>query len=400
MNDVFEDIIYPANPRNEIVVGMSDKDYRKAPGISPSSIKQALPDLSGSGQPKGSAARLRAYLNGDIERKETKALQLGTLAHALTLEPSKCFILNEERRNEMTERRKQRKSIQLMEAYSSRKFMCNFEEAKAFKKEHGRVPEPDEQAELIKARVKRELEGSELSSKSSEMVALRDSGKLIVDDNQREHKTALAMNRAMKFDSMNTEVNNILQGITDTRKRVEVALFCVIDVTIVSNGHSILKIPIQLKGKPDLILQGDTLDDYKTCRSIDINDFSKESINRGYFLSMGVYNMMLNMLADRVPKEQADFYSLREKKKARLIAQETTAPYEAHLYEIPHSHLDAGRHFADMALKDICLRYLAAQRGEADAWKTCRDNILDDPLYPASISHFICDYASSGMEAS
>jgi hypothetical protein len=391
MKDPFENIIYPTNPRNEIVIGMPDTEYRSADGLSPSALKKAVEDLGGFGEPKGSAARLRSYLAGEIENKRSKSLGLGTLAHRLILESDKFIVINDERRKEMEASRLERKRDQLFSDYSARKFMCNFAEAKAFKADNNRTPDESEQKVLIKSRIERELAAdSGLNKNSKEMLDLSETA-LVLDDIYTDHKTVIGMKDALDFAPMNYEARELLADIDQKEKRVEVSIFCVVDITVAPG----VTIPVQMKGRPDLVLKGDTLHDYKTCRSIHIEDFSKESIKRGYFFSMAIYLEMLRQLATKVPKDLCELYSLPDKRKAVLLAQETTAPFEAYPYEIPNAHLVAGWHCADMALKDVCKRYLADRKGEKDAWKTCIDPVLLDPLFPASISYMIQELAGT-----
>jgi len=394
MNDPFESIIFPATPRNEIMVGMPDEEYRQAPGLSPSALKKAVEDLGGFGEPRGSAARLRSYLAGEIENKRSKALGLGTLAHKLILESDEFIVINDERRKDMEAARLQRKRDQLFLDYSERKFMCNFAEAKAFKAENNRVPDESEQNVLIRSRIERELAAdSGLNKNSREMLDLSETA-LVLDDSYSDHKTVIGMKDALDHAPMNYEAREILADIDQKEKRVEVSIFCVIDVTVAPG----VTIPVQMKGRPDLVLKGETLHDYKTCRSIHIEDFSKESIKRGYFFSMAIYLEMLRQLATKVPKDLCELYSLPDKRKAVLLAQETTAPFEAYPYQIPNSHLVAGWHCADIALKDVCKRYLADRKGEKDAWKTCLDPVLLDPLYPASISYIIQELGGTDFD--
>lgn len=398
MNSVFDSIIFPAEPRNEIVVGMSMEDYRKAPGLSPSDIKIAIPDLSTVGKSKGSASRLRAHLMGMTPRKQSKSLDLGTLYHSLVLDAGRSVVLNDEKREELSARRMERKVAELIREHSGKKFMVNFAEAKAFKDKNGRAPNSDEQKALIRHRAIREAaESGGLNEKSVEyrefMKETERGGALLLDASNPVHAQALAMWNALTKDSANDEARELLESIDERRKRVEVCLFCVVDVRI----SPTITIPVQMKARPDWIPAGDTLPDFKTAVSLDIDDFSKESIRRGYFVSMGCYLKILNLLATRLSPEVCEFYGLAEKRRAVFIGQETTAPYEAAVYECPNNHLVAGWHFAEMALMDLCRRWGLDAAGHRGAWKAFTEREVQDPYYPAAISVFITEHASGGF---
>ena len=379
--------IYPQNPRNEIVVGMPADEYRAACGISPSEIKIAAPELS-FGRAKGSPARFKAQRDGLIPKPRKRAFELGTLAHEMALEKS-YIVLTDERLEQLEKLRIKRKTEQLYREHRAKKFMCNFAEAKAFKQEHDRAPNKVEQKELIRARAEREASATTLNENSQEMVKYRANvakdNAVLIDPSDSIHAQALAMNKALRM-PFNSKASSLLR-LSDP-SRVEVSIFCVIEIPF---GKT--KIPIQLKGRPDLITGGGTLYDYKTAESVELLDFSKETINRGYFLSMGMYLLMLQTLAKHSSKKTCDHYGLNKLSAVAYIAQEKTAPYEAVVYDAPESHTAAGQFFGKTALMNLARCYLAEHNGESNAWRTNENTYLEDPFYPPAISAYIANFS-------
>ncbi len=365
---------------------MSMQEYRSAPGISPSDLKYGVDFLETFGRTAGSPARLKAKLLGMFpQRKETTSLRLGTFYHDLVLEHDRLEILTEKSLAELTASRMKRKVASKLASYPQ-KFLYNFQEAKEFKAKHEREATPEEQEALKMLRAERETEASELTDKSPEMIAYRQSksaeGTFICNPNNPLHKQAYRMYQSLTQDRSNAHVWESLQNAKG-KDRVEVSIFCTREIKI---GEA--KLTVQLKGRPDLIPAGDTFKDFKTCVSAGAEEFSKASARMGYWLQTAQYMSMLNLLADRVSEEERDYYGLGKKSKISYLIQETTPPFEAAEMFATSSQIQAGEHFAKIALSNFLSCYAL------DDWRMNHDTEMRDTLYPADLCHFIENYAT------
>jgi hypothetical protein len=319
--------------------------YRLLPGIAPSDAKLGDEFMEKGHQRGGTLAMAyRLYLQhlraesrpvpkgwGEEER-ESSALDFGSLYHQMILEPetlhTKYVLVNDEVRDAVLADVRARKRTEVMaKAYSG-----NCAEARAWKAMHGGVsPQtPEDKAQVLAAYharlLKDEVDGIEWHSRRPEFIEWADEqkekGLTIVWPSVWDRAEAMA-------DSLATLPENrwIAEFLAENKAtEKEATVLC-------ANHMPRFDQTVQLKGRPDWIAQNCVID-LKTARSIDFSslgtsDFGRQVVSMGYDLSMGAYLYQLQRLG-------------RKPDRAFFLAQESTMPFRARVFEVSHDQLQLG----------------------------------------------------------
>jgi hypothetical protein len=329
----------------EAVKEMSMADYRRAPGFAPSDIKIASEEI-GPRKWRGHLTRVandrlaRWHEANDVDlppglQGSTKAsadMQVGSVYHSLLLTPERFdaeyAILTPEILEGLKAERRERKSADGPSKYSGR-----LAEAQAFKEEHGRLPETDEEKAAVMAEVAKRFDGDETFPQKeherwvSEQV---EAGREVIPASVKHH--AECMIDALYRERENTEVGEYIKSLNLSPDRNEVSLFAV--ARLGNRDDSPL---IQLKGRPDVIPHGEDLIDPKTAICVHPDAFTYAVETYNYDLSMAGYSLLSDLLAGHESCEGFGF----PKRRFGFLSQEKTPPYLARIHWLPEDWVEA-----------------------------------------------------------
>jgi hypothetical protein len=340
---------FPVNPEdgiNGVRINQPMREYRVAPGISGSDIKNGSQEFTSFGN-RGHFTRIandriaRWCTNNNIDlpvgidyREETEALIFGSLYHCVLLTPgefdNEFAVLTPEMLSELTERRLRRKEGGLPEKYSG-----NSKEAQEYKRKHGNLPKTDEEKEEILAatrkRMKEEIENTFPQTEYDKWKQEQTSaGRLIIKPAMLEHVRRMV--DAMHDHPESSEVGTYLREMKLQKKHKEVGLFAV-----ASFGSSGNEFHVQTKGRLDILPAGDAILDPKTCLSAHPLAFGKQVEMNGYDFSMASYIRISQWLEGHPEVAAYDF----PKKRAGFLAQEKVAPFIARIFWLPEDWIQA-----------------------------------------------------------
>ena len=125
-----------------------------------------------------------------------------------------------------------------------------------------------------------------------------------------------------------------------TRHKESAEIFANSDKQVILMCHIL---GINVKGLADLAPRGKKyLSDLKTTGKFGMTEFAKTTRNLGYHVQFGLYLMLWNAMN---PDDQRDRF--------RVIWQDSSAPYEVAVTEVPALDLDAGKDLANYLIDQV-----------------------------------------------